>query len=283
MTGSTPFSLPIRTHRTLHGLVHTCSRPGARPTIVICHGFKGFMEWGFFPYLADLLTDRGFTTVRFNFPGSGMEPGDELVTDLAAFREATFGQDLEDLLSLLAALGDEVAPGIVDADRVGIFGHSRGGGTALLAAADDQWSHRLGALVTWSAVSTFDRLGNAEKLVWRQQGWVPVVNARTGQELAIDRIVLDDLVENRQALDLLEAASRREAPWLLVHGEADETVPMSEARALAESAAGIGCLLEVPGASHTFGATHPLAGPTPELVTAINATQSWFRQELMAS
>jgi len=132
-------------------------------------------------------------------------------------------------------------------------------------------------------VSTFDRLGNAEKLVWRQQGWVPVVNARTGQELAIDRIVLDDLVENRQTLDLLEAASRREAPWLLVHGEADETVPMSEARALAESAAGIGCLLEVPGASHTFGATHPLAGPTPELVTAINATQSWFRQQLMAS
>ena len=171
----------------------------------------------------------------------------------------------------------------MDIDRVGLFGHSRGGGTAILAAADAAWTDRLGALVTWSAVSTFDRLDTAAKLVWRQKGTTPMVNARTGQELLLDRIVLDDLEKRRNELDILAASCRRLAPWLLIHGQDDETVPVAEAETLAEHAAGKGVLLEIPAASHTFGATHPFTGPTPQLIEALNATQSWFRQHLMDS
>ena len=276
-----PFSLQVDQDRTLNGLVHTAATPGPRPTIVVCHGFKGFMEWGFFPALAELLCERGFTVVRFNFSGNGMKPGDDLVTAPEAFRTATFSQDLEDLLALLSALGETVAPGLVDADRLGLFGHSRGGGTVILAAAHPDWTSSLGALVTWSAVSTFDRLDDAAKLVWRQKGNLPVVNARTGQEISLDRRVLDDLEEHRDELDILAAANRRETPWLLIHGDADETVPVVEARKLAEHAAGTGVLLEIPEASHTFGASHPFTGPTPQLIEALNATQGWFREELM--
>jgi len=278
-----PFSLPVDQDRQLEGLVHSSSRRGPRPTVVVCHGFKGFMEWGFFPVLTELLCERDFTVVRFNFSGNGMRPGDELVTDLEAFRTATFSQDLEDLLALLSALGETVAPGLVDIQRVGLFGHSRGGGTAILAAAHPDRVGKLGALVTWSAVSTFDRLGDVEKLAWRQKGSTPMVNARTGQELSLDRIVLDDLEARRDELDIVAGANRRLAPWLLIHGEEDETVPVAEAKTLAEHAAGKGALLEIPAASHTFGATHPFAGPTPQLTEALNATQSWFRQYLMDS
>jgi len=239
------------------------------------------MEWGFFPALGELLSERGLTVVRFNFTGNGMQPGDELVTNHQAFRTATFSQDLQDLLSLLSALGESVAKGLVDTHRVGLFGHSRGGGTAILAAAHTDWSDRLQALVTWSAVGTFDRLDDATRLVWRQKGSTPMVNARTGQELFLDRIVLDDLEKHRHELDILAAASRRLAPWLLIHGEDDETVPVAEARTLAEHAGGEGVLLEIPAASHTFGATHPFAGPTPQLIEALNATQAWFRQHLI--
>lgn len=280
MDNPTPISLPVGQNRTMNGLLHASARSGPRPTIVICHGFKGFMEWGFFPALAELLAERGFTVVRFNFTGNGMQPRDELVTDHEAFQTATFSQDLEDLLSLLRALGDSVAPGLVNPDRLGLFGHSRGGGTAVLAAAHPTWVDRLGALVTWSAVSTFDRLGTTEKLVWRQKGLIPMVNARTGQELFLDRIVLDDLESRREELDILAAANRRLAPWLLIHGEEDETVPVAEARTLAEHAGGKGVLLEIPEASHTLGTTHPFAGPTPQLIEALNATQSWFREHL---
>ena len=86
MDNSIPFSLQVDQERKLNGLVDHSPRPGPRPTIVICHGFKGFMEWGFFPALAELLSKRGFTVVRFNFTGNGMQPGDELVTDLEAFQ-----------------------------------------------------------------------------------------------------------------------------------------------------------------------------------------------------
>lgn len=277
----TSFSLSRSEGHPLEGLVNRSSLPGPRPTIVICHGFKGFMEWGFFPSLAELLADRGFTVVRFNFTGSGMQPGDEVVTDTEGFAHATFSQDLSDLIDLLSSLGDTVGPGLVDANRVGLFGHSRGGGVALLAAAQPEWVAQIHALVTWSAVSTFDRLGDAEKLLWRQRGRIPLVNARTGQELELDRSVLDDLEQHREDLDLLAAAERRQAPWLLVHGDTDETVPIGEARLLAADAGGSGCLIEIPEGSHTFGATHPFSGPTPQLIAALNATQEWFKKHLV--
>mgnify|MGYP000612124829 CR=1 FL=1 len=47
-------------------------------------------------------------------------------------------------------------------------------------------------------------------------------------------------------------------------------LPVAEARSLAESAGGEGVLLEIPSAGHTLGATHPFAGPTPELIEALN-------------
>ena len=77
--------------------------------------------------------------------------------------------------------------------------------------------------------------------------------------------------------DLLAAAGRRTAPWLVVQGAEDETVPAEEARRLAAAASE---LLLIPGADHTFGARHPFAGPNPRLIQALNATQAWFRKFL---
>ena len=205
-----------------------------------------------------------------------MKPGDELVTDIEAFRTATFSKDLAELRSIVSSVGRDIAPGVADPDKLAVLGHSRGGGTALLTAA----ALPLTALVTWSAVSTFDRLGPKERVQWRAAGSIPVVNARTGQELPLGTEVLDDLEANRSLLDLRAAASARKAPWLIVHGEEDETVPVAEAEALAAAAGPRASLLRIPGASHTFGASHPFSGPTPQLIEAMNATQSWLRRYL---
>ncbi len=202
---------------TLHGLIDLPAAPGERPTVVICHGFKGFMEWGFFPYLATLLAQRGFVAIRFNLSGTGMQPGDELA----------------DLLAVLAATGETLAPGRVDRRRLGLFGHGRGGGDAILAAARSPWRDRVRALVTWAAIADADRFPPALR-----------------------------------------------AAWLIVHGADDETVPVEEGRRLAGRAGGEKELRVIPGASHTFGSRHPFAGPTPQLIQALNATQRWFRAHL---
>lgn len=276
-TVSEPFALETPRGDTLYGTIDRTSRPGKRPVVVICHGFKGFQEWAFLPYVAELMAARDFAAVRFNFPGSGMRPGDALVTDLDAFRAATPSRDVEDLLFLVDRLA-ELDREHLDPDRTGLFGHSRGGATSALAAA--RAADRVAALVTWSAVATFDRASAEEKEIWRRRGHLPILNTRTGQELPVGVELLDDVERNAARLDVLRAASEIRAPWLIVHGESDETVPVEEGRSLGASAGPTSEYLEIAGAGHTFGVGHPFTGPSRELITAMNATQTWFRRHL---
>ncbi|MFL6291681.1 MAG: alpha/beta hydrolase family protein [Thermoanaerobaculia bacterium] len=276
MSTTVPFTLGSK----LHGLIDLPDEPGERPAVVVCHGFKGFLDWGFFPYLAALLADRGFVVIRFNLSGAGMLPGDDLVTDPDAFQANTHGRELADLLAVLEATGETLAPGRVDRTRLGLFGHSRGGGNAVLAASREP----VRALVTWASVADFDRYTPEQKNAWRRDGQFPVVNARTGQQLALGLGLLEEL-ETRDDLDILAAARAVRAPWLIVHGEDDESVPVSEADRLAEASSGshelFRELIHIGGANHTFGARHPFVGPTPQLIQALNATQRWFRRHLV--
>jgi len=274
------FGIEFEDGRVLYGVVDFSEQSGPRPTIVVCHGYKGFYSWGFNPYLAELLSARGFTVVRFNFTGAGMMPDDDLVSDPEAFKNATFSKDVEELEMVLQRIGNGIADGAVDTECLGLLGFSRGGGTAILASIHPDLRERLRALVTWSSVSTFERL-NAEQIrALRRDREIPVVNSRTGQKLAMGRTVLEDLEAQRDRLDILAAAGQRVAPWLILHGEKDETVDVAEAKALRQHAAGAAELMTIPGATHTYGAQHPFTGPTPQLTTAMNATQGWFRRYL---
>ena len=196
----------------LHGLIDFPAEPGLRPTVVICHGFKGFMEWAFFPYLAHLVSERGFVVVRFNLSGSGQLPGEDRVSDLDAFRSNTHSRELEDLLAVIAAVGEEIAPGRAEAKRISLVGHSRGGGNAILAAARQELRERIRALVTWAAVATFDRYSEDQKAFWRSMGEFPVQNMRTKQDLALGLGLLEDLEANDEALDPAHAAAMRTYP-----------------------------------------------------------------------
>ncbi|MEM7587593.1 MAG: hypothetical protein AAF560_29665 [Acidobacteriota bacterium] len=55
---------------------------------------------------------------------------------------------------------------------------------------------------------------------------------------------------------------------------------MAEAQNLDRAARDPHELLVIEGAGHTFGAQHPFAGPTPDLIAAMNATQTWLKRHL---
>ena len=274
----TRFTLESRLGEPIRGDLRLPDGPGPHPPVVVCHGFKGFKDWGFHPWLGARLAEAGLAAVHFGFSRNGVREADGEIEDLEAFAANTLSIERDDLDTVVdAVVSGSLAPAL-DGARLALFGHSRGGGIALLGAAERQ---DVSALATWAAVSHFDRIRDAATLAeWRRTGVYEVLNSRTGQRLPMGVAFLDDVLANLGRLDLLSAAMRLGRPWLLVHGAADETVPFSEAEELALASLGGARLLAIEGGGHTFGAVHPFAGPTPHLEAAAAATVAHLRAAL---
>jgi pimeloyl-ACP methyl ester carboxylesterase len=254
--------------------VRAAGRAAPRPAVIVLHGFKGFKDWGMFPPLADRLARAGFSAVSLDVSGSGVDDAGRFAFP-ERFGHNTFSAEVGDLgvvVDALAAglLGVPAPPGI------GLLGHSRGGGVAILRAATDA---RLGTLVTWASIATVRRWDAAAIARWRAAGRQDVVNARTGEVLPLYTDVLDDIDAHGPALDIEAAAARVTVPWLLVHGSADEAVPVAEAERLA-ALQPRAAFERIEGAGHTFGARHPWAGSTPELDRAMARSVAWFATHL---
>ena len=245
----------------------------ALPHVVLVHGFKGFYKWGFFPELAGRIAAAGMVAVRVNLSGCGVGPDLESFSEPEAFEQDTPSLQQRDLdLVREHVLGDLPC---VDSSSLGLMGHSRGGGVALLhAAKHGDYS----AVVTWATIESYD-LEPSVREQWRSQGFLPVTNARTGQVFRIGLDALDDLEKNADALDIREAARRLESPLLLFHGTSDEAVPCRASEAIARLAPRAELRL-VEGSGHTFGATHPLERVGEDLESVLSGTVEHFESHL---
>ena len=250
---------------------------GPFPLVLVCHGFTAHKDWGPFPFIGASLAGAGFASAVFNFSHNGMAPPFRRFTELEKFSRNTIGSELADVRALLeAARGGEFP--CVDASRIGIMGHSRGGGIALVAASADGGVR---AVVGWGAVATFRRFTAHQREAWKRDGFLPVTVRGVRTRLRYGIEVLHDLDANVEAYDIGRAAGTLGAPLLLVHGEADVSVKPGEARALVEAARGTEAeLVVIPGTGHAFGAEHPFRASTPALDRAIGLTVQWFRRYL---
>lgn len=71
------------------------------PCLIYVHGFKGFKDWGFIPYLAEYFSGRGFFVITFNFSHNGVGESLTEFDELDKFAKNTFSLEVEELTEIL--------------------------------------------------------------------------------------------------------------------------------------------------------------------------------------
>ena len=95
------------------------------------------------------------------------------------------------------------------------------------------------------------------------QGWLESPSSRTGQRLRIGRGFLQEQLDDPAGHNLLAHVQRIRCPILIIHGEADPTVPLTAAHDLARAAGARATLHVVRGGDHVFNSPNPLPDNEP--------------------
>lgn len=156
------------------------------------------------------LADAGFHVLLFDYRGYGKSSPSRFL------RRDALMEDTRAAWDAMRARPD------VDASRTGVFGVSLGGAFAVQLAAERPDEVR--ALCTVSAFSSFADIANDK---------VPVLG----------RLLVGD------GLSAKRAASKVRSPWLIVHGQNDEIIPVSHSGVL-DAQQPDSRRLVVPGADH---------------------------------
>lgn len=231
----------------------------AKPVVVFLHGFKGFKDWGCWNLMAESFAEAGFVFVKFNCSHNGVtldRPTE--FADLEAFGHNTYSLELADLDTVISWLSEGKSPvpaDEMDASRLVLLGHSRGGGVVLVQSSHDD---RVKAVVTLAAVSNLAFMwdGNPALELWKQTGVTHILNARTGQQMPVYIDVYEDYQSRQPQLNIADAMQRLTQPCLLIHGDADASIPVQAAHQL-QAWNPAAELLVLPGADHVFGAQNP--------------------------
>ena len=231
----------------------------SKPIVIFSHGFKGFKDWGHFNLLAQRSAEEGFVFVKFNFSYNGTTPSNPLAfDDLEAFGNNNYTIELDDLKKVMDwVLAYKPLQIEIQKDHVYLLGHSRGGGISILKAGEDD---RVKKLVTWASVSGFLNR-NKQKTIetWKKDGVVYATNVRTNQKMPLYYQFYQNLIANKDRLNIIHAAKKLDIPFLIIHGTADDVVPMHDAEELHKSNKH-SKLFAVWGGGHTFGIKHPFEG-----------------------
>jgi dienelactone hydrolase len=269
----TPGRSPVRAD------LRTCAPRAEAPIVIVCHGFLGYKRWGFYPYLSGRLAEAGFHVLTMSFSLNGIDEETGRFSRPDDFARNTVSAEIADLRGVCAfarsgALAAEGAPG----RPWGLFGHSRGGAAAILVAREFD---EVRSIVTWSTPAKLDRYTARRKVQWKKNGALVFTDARSPVPLRLDYAYYEDIDAHRDDFDLPKAAGALAMAHLMVHGERDGAVTITEARALAAAPrCGAARLEIIRGAGHTFNVRHPMRRSTPALEHSIRLTTEWFTHTL---
>ena len=242
-------------NQRLSGWLHRGPASGELgPTVVLCHGMMSSKEGTKQKAFAVGLGKLGLSVLRFDFSFCGESEG--------KFEEISFAQEVDDLRCAVEWVRGR------GANPIGLLGSSMGAAVALLYAREAPF---IGALVALAAVGDPGRLvDRMEDLKHHVERW-----KAEGYRFGAEGEAGEGFYEDARRQDVLGAARKILSPLLILHGEDDEVVPVEDARALFENAAGPKALNVLPACDHRF--TRP-----EHLAEALRAAGDWFRRYLLA-
>ena len=228
-----------------------------KPVVVFCHGYKGFKDWGAWNLMAKTFTNEGFFFIKFNFSHNGgtiEQPID--FPDLEAFGNNNYTKELDDLATVLDFICvSESFKNEANTNAISLIGHSRGGGIALLKANEDS---RIKKVITLASVCDFGKrtatIGDLEQ--WKKEGIKYVLNGRTKQQMPHYYQFYEDFKANKNRLNIQKAIENIKIPQLIIHGDADQSVFISEAENLKRWNPEAEYQI-IEGADHVFNTSHP--------------------------
>lgn len=223
---------------TYHPALPTDSDPRI---VLIAHGVTSTKDRPYLQTLSQTLAANHIASLRFSFAGNGNSEG--------RYADLTITKELADLTAILDALPH----------RHPIYaGHSMGAAVGVLHAATNP---RIRALISLAGMT------HIQHFMTRTFGHLtPDRDFKLNKPTCpLTQRFLDDA---RAHHDTLAAAATIQIPWLLIHGTADELVPLADAHDAHSAANHRPDLIELPDADHRF---------TNHEQTMADAVVAWIR------
>lgn len=227
------------------------------PLVIFCHGYKGFKDWGAWSLMGNEIAEAGFCFLKFNFSHNGgtMEQPIDF-PNLEAFGNNNYTKELDDLSDIIDWSIEKFKHNShINVNEIYLLGHSRGGGISILKTAEDS---RIKKLVTLASVSDFGKRSSTTGALeeWKKDGVKYVTNGRTKQEMPHYIQFYEDYIENQERLNIKAACNKIIVPHLVIHGDADTSVSIEEARKI-NSWNSLSKLNIIKNADHVFNVKHP--------------------------
>ena len=218
---------------------------GAKNIVVLGHGVTGNKDRPFIVALAEGLAAVGIPALRFSFSGNGASEG--------RFIDSTISKEVDDLCVVLDRLKDYA---------ICYVGHSMGGAVGVLRASEDSRIQLLVSLAGMVHTKAFAQreFGDVtpdEGFMWDEP------------DCPLSQIYMDDLTQINTVVD---RAPQITVPWLLVHGDEDDVVPIEDSHDILEGVDGQAQLITLEGASHVFSDEY-----TPVMVEKV---VTWLKTQL---
>lgn len=263
--------------RIIRGDVYIAESAGDHPlpVIILCHGFKGFKDWGFFPILASKIAETGFVVITYNGSMNGIGEDLESFTELDKFGRLTYSREQEDLSFVYNAITEGQLPHAaqIKTDDISLLGHSRGGANVLIYALDHP--DQIQKVIVWNCVPRVDFFPLTTIQDAEEEGVGYITHARTGQQLPLYREVLDDIEDHYERFLFLKRLPQLQSKLLIVQGDEDHTGFYENAEKMSKLAPNVQFHIVEEG-NHTYSATHPFTEITPQLEEAIQTTLAFL-------